>query len=116
MKRLLFAIAMASTCAGPAMAQKSSDDHAAHHPAAAASAAASAAEWSFGEIRKVDKDAKKVTIKHGEIKNIDMPPMTMVFQVKDGALLDKLNAGDKIRFAAEKSATGFVAIDIQAAP
>jgi len=55
-----------------------------------------------GEIRKVDKDAKKITIKHGEIKSIDMPPMTMVFQVKDSALLDKVKAGDKIKFAADK--------------
>ncbi|MBK9607666.1 MAG: copper-binding protein [Betaproteobacteria bacterium] len=53
-----------------------------------------------GEVRKVDKDAAKVTIKHGEIKNLDMPPMTMVFQVKDKALLDTVKAGDKVRFKA----------------
>ena len=51
-----------------------------------------------GEVRKVDKDAAKVTIKHGEIKNLDMPPMTMVFQVKD--MLDQVKAGDKIGFKA----------------
>ena len=43
-----------------------------------------------GEIRKVDTDNKKITIKHGEIKNLDMPPMTMVFQVKDDALLGRV--------------------------
>jgi Cu(I)/Ag(I) efflux system periplasmic protein CusF len=116
MKRLILAVAIAPAFAGLAMAQQNAEDHAAHHPAAAASAAASAAEWSDGEIRKVDREAKKVTIKHGELKNLDMPPMTMVFQVKDGAVLDKLKAGDKIRFAAEKSATGFVVTDIQPAP
>jgi Cu(I)/Ag(I) efflux system protein CusF len=56
-----------------------------------------------GEIRKVDKEAQKVTIRHGEIKSLDMPPMTMVFQVADPALLDKVKAGDKVRFSAEKS-------------
>jgi Cu(I)/Ag(I) efflux system periplasmic protein CusF len=55
-----------------------------------------------GEVRKVDKDAKKITLKHGPIKNLEMPGMTMVFQVKDPTLLDKLVAGDKIMFTAEQ--------------
>ena len=55
-----------------------------------------------GEIRRVDKDAKKLTIKHGPIPNLDMPPMTMVFQVKDAALLEQVKAGDKVKFRAEK--------------
>ena len=54
-----------------------------------------------GVIRKVDKDTKKLTIKHGDIKNLDMPGMTMVFAVKDAAMLDAVKAGDKIRFRAE---------------
>lgn len=75
-------------------------------PACAQSAAtatpdkASATELSDGEVRKVDKENKKITLKHGPIKSLDMPPMTMVFQVSDAALLDKVQAGDKIRFAA----------------
>jgi len=55
-----------------------------------------------GEIKKVDKDAAKLTIKHAELKNLDMPPMTMVFRVKDKAMLDQVAAGDKVRFAADK--------------
>ena len=54
-----------------------------------------------GEVKKVDKDGGKVTIKHGDIKNLDMPGMTMVFRVKDAAMLDQLKAGDKIKFAAD---------------
>lgn len=61
-----------------------------------------AAELTDAEVRKVDKDAGKITLKHGEIKNLDMPPMTMVFRLKDAALLDQLKVGDKIRFQAEK--------------
>lgn len=61
-----------------------------------------AQQMSEGEIRKVDKDAKKITIKHGDLKNLGMPPMTMVFQVQDPAALEQLKAGDKINFVAEK--------------
>ena len=64
------------------------------------------AAMTDGEVRKVDKENKKITLKHGEIKNLDMPPMTMVFGVKDKALLDKVKAGDKVRFSADKNAAG----------
>ena len=111
MKTLTIA-ALFVALASPVIAQQKTEDHSAHHPAAAASAA----DMVEGEIRKVDKDAKKLTIKHGEIKNLDMPPMTMVFQVKEGVMLDKLKAGDKIRFVAEKSATGYVVTEVRPAP
>lgn len=52
-----------------------------------------------GEIRKVDKSAGKLTIRHGEIKNLEMPAMTMVFQVRDKAMLDQVKQGDKVRFS-----------------
>lgn len=54
-----------------------------------------------GEVRKVDMGSKKITLKHGEIKNLDMPPMTMVFQVKDPAMLEKVKAGDKVQFTVD---------------
>jgi Cu(I)/Ag(I) efflux system periplasmic protein CusF len=63
------------------------------------------------EVRKIDKDAKKITLKHGPIKNLDMPSMTMVFQVRDAALLDKLTQlapGDKIMFTAEQQQGAYV--------
>ena len=77
-------------------------------------ASAALAQLADGEIRKVDKEAGKITIKHGEIKSIDMPPMTMVFQVRDPALLDKVKAGDKVRFAAEKQGSAYVVTAIEA--
>jgi Cu(I)/Ag(I) efflux system periplasmic protein CusF len=55
-----------------------------------------------GEIRKVDKDGAKLTIKHAELPNLGMMPMTMVFRVQDKAMLDQVAAGDKVRFAADK--------------
>jgi Cu(I)/Ag(I) efflux system periplasmic protein CusF len=70
-------------------------------------------EMTDGVIRKIDKSNSKITIKHGEIKNLDMPGMTMVFQVKHTDLLDKVQAGDKVKFRAEKSGSSFVVTDIQ---
>jgi len=70
--------------------------------AASAALAQAAAPLTEGEIRKVDREAGKLTIKHGEIKNLEMPPMTMVFRASDPKLLESLSAGDKIGFHAEK--------------
>ena len=70
-------------------------------------------DMADGEVRKVDKDAKKITLRHGELKQLDMPPMTMVFQVKDAALLDKVKAGDKVKFRAQNSGGTMVVTDIE---
>lgn len=67
---------------------------------ASASASAAVAELTKGEVRKIDRDTGKITIKHEPIKSLDMPGMTMVFQVKDKAMLDKLQTNDKIKFMA----------------
>ena len=100
--------------AGPALAQPKTQDHAAQPAAGAAPAAAPAggtantSEMSDAEVRRVDKGAGKITLRHGEIKHLDMPPMTMVFQVQDPTLLDKVKPGDKVKFRAEKAASGYV--------
>ena len=78
-------------------------------------ATAAAADIAEDEIRKVDMECNKITIKHGEIKNLDMPRMTMVFKVKDPALLEKTKVGEKIRFKAEKAGGALVVTDIEPA-
>lgn len=70
-------------------------------------------EMTEGVIRKIDAANKKITIKHGEIKNLDMPGMTMVFQVKDPAMLDTVKAGDKVKFRVEKDGGALVITEIQ---
>jgi Cu(I)/Ag(I) efflux system periplasmic protein CusF len=65
-------------------------------------ASATSTDMAEGEVRKVDKENQKVTIKHGPLKNLDMPGMTMVFQVQNPSLLETVQAGDKVRFAADK--------------
>jgi Cu/Ag efflux protein CusF len=57
---------------------------------------------SEGEVRKIDKEAGKITIKHGRLANLDMPGMTMVFRVNDPAILDRVKEGDKIKFVADR--------------
>lgn len=66
-----------------------------------------------GEVKKVDRESMKITIKHGPIENLKMPPMTMVFRVKDEAMLDGLDAGAKIRFRAEESEGGYLVTRLQ---
>jgi Cu(I)/Ag(I) efflux system protein CusF len=90
MKRLLIASLFATTLLQPVFAAP--------------------AELTTGEVRKVDKDSKKMTIRHAEIKNLEMPPMTMVFQVKDPAWLDAYKPGDAIRFSVEKTQGGALVV------
>ena len=70
---------------------------------------------SEGEVRKVDKNAGKLTLKHGPISNLDMPPMTMVFRVKDAGMLDAVKQGDKVKFVAENVGGQIVVTKIEPA-
>ncbi len=112
MKFLSLISAAALALSGAALAQTSSADHAAHHAPAAASAAPSSAD---GEVRKIDKDLGKLTLKHGPIANLDMPGMTMVFKVADPKLLDGIKAGDKVRFTADNVNGALTVTAIEAA-
>jgi Cu/Ag efflux protein CusF len=107
--RIHVAVLCAIALAAPALAQKPSADHSAHQVGAQAPAVAP----TEGEVRKVDKAAKKITIKHGPIPNIEMPAMTMVFQVKDPKMLEQVKAGDKIKFTADKSGDAYRVTSIQ---
>lgn len=99
---------LAALAAGSAVSQ-AAQDHATH-PAAAGDQSAALTD---GEVRKVDKETKKLTIRHGPITNLEMPAMTMVFQVQDAAILDTVKAGDKIRFRAEKSGGAYLVTRVE---
>jgi Cu(I)/Ag(I) efflux system protein CusF len=111
MKTLMYAVLAGSLITWPAFA----DDK--HHPGdkTAAASTSTAAAMSDGEIRKVDKDAKKLTIRHGALANLDMPAMTMVFQVQDAAMLDQVKPGDKVKFEAQKIGGGYTVTKIEPA-
>ncbi|MGQ2956610.1 copper-binding protein [Hydrogenophaga sp. ANAO-22] len=96
----------------PAMAQMTMD-HSKMGMAQATTGAAAAPGLTDGEVRKIDKENGKITIKHGEIKHMDMPPMTMVFNAKDKAMLDKVQVGEKIQFIVIQDAGKMVVTDIQ---
>jgi Cu(I)/Ag(I) efflux system protein CusF len=108
--RILAAIATTVALIATPYTFAQTTDHQSHHAAQAAPA-----ELVDAEVRKVDKDAGKITLKHGELKSLEMPPMTMVFQVSDKAMLDKVKAGDKVRFAAAKVGGQFTVTAIEAA-
>ena len=69
---------------------------------AAIKASADTQSLSEGVVKKVDAAAGKITIAHGPLENLNMPPMTMGFEVKDKAALKGIKAGDKVRFRAEQ--------------
>ena len=114
MNRTVSTLLIALALAAPAIAQQKPEEHAAHHPAGAASTP-NGADMADAEVRKVDKPAGKITLKHGEIKTLDMPPMTMVFGVKDKAVLDRFKAGDKVRFKAVNDNGKYTVTDIEPA-
>jgi len=71
------------------------------------------AEMTEAEVRKVDVAAGKLTLRHGEIKNLGMPPMTMIFQVKDPAFLAQVKAGDRVHFTADKIKGAYTVLSIE---
>lgn len=84
--------------------------------AAPGTAPASVAEMTEAEVRRVDIAGAKLTLRHGEIRNLDMPPMTMVFRVRDPKALEGLAVGDRVRFTAEKVDGNFTVTSIDKAP
>lgn len=82
--------------------------------AQAAAQASAAAKLTAGEVRKVDAEQGKLTIKHGPIENLAMPAMTMVFKA-EADLLKGVKAGDKILFRAEQRETGFTVVKLEQA-
>lgn len=74
------------------------------------------APMSDGTVRKVDLQSGKVTLRHGPIDNIGMPPMTMVFRAKNPEALKGLKAGDEVRFRAESVGGAYFVTEIRKAP
>jgi len=81
----------------------------------AAAAAAQAQALVSGEVKKVDKPAGRITLKHAEIKAYDMPPLTGAYKVQDPAMLDKVQVGDHVQFQLDRvnSVYTITRIDVQ---
>ena len=95
-----FAILLAAASAASAQqtAQAAHGAHAAH----AGHEAAAKTELADGEVKKIDSETGKITLRHGELKNLRRPGMTMAFRVQDAAMLEQVKVGDKVRFAADR--------------
>ena len=101
--RIATGVAVFALASASAFAADDNTKHAGHQdPAKPAVTAQAGSAMTDAEVRKVDKEQGKITLKHGEIKNLEMPPMTMVFRVKEPAMLDKVKEGDKVGFTADK--------------
>lgn len=114
LSKLTLAIALAAA-ASVAGAQNGAHSGHGAHDAHAGHTAPATAELTDGEVKKIDKEAGKITLRHGELKNLNMLPMTMVFRVKDPAMLDQVKAGDKVKFAADRVDGAITIIQLQAA-
>lgn len=123
MKSTLRTTLMATLLAGAsplALAQHSGHSPAVSPSAAPAAAPAAAAPsslpWAEAEVRRVDAGAGAVTLRHGDIRNLDMPPMTMVFKARDPAILNGIKAGDKVRFTADQINGTYTVLSIEPRP
>ena len=97
------AVAMFAFTSGQAVASN-------HQPV---SGTADAVAMTDGEVRRIDRETKKITLRHGPIVNLGMPAMTMVFQVKDPAMLEQVKTGDQVLFEAEKTGGAYVVTHIR---
>jgi len=95
------AVIVVAVLSGPAWAQDKMKMEGHDMSGSAMPPASAANQMSQGEVRKVDKDAQKITIKHGPLDNLGMPPMTMVFRVRDPAMLEQVSRGDQVNFSAD---------------
>ena len=116
LKKLTLAISLAAAASVAAAQNGAHSGHGAHDAHAGhAAPATAAAELADGEVKKIDKEAGKITLRHGELKNLNMSAMTMVFRVKDPAMLDQVKAGDKVKFAADRVNGAVTIVQLQAA-
>ena len=104
------ALVLSAAAAMPAWASK---DHGSHGAHGNATAQAATGDMTDGEVRKVDKEGGKLTLKHADIKSLEMPAMTMVFNVRDKAMLGQVKAGDKVKFKAVNEAGKFTVTDLK---
>ncbi len=104
--KTLYSLTLLLSMALPAWAQTTPPASAAHQHGGSVTASKSA--LTAGEVKKIDLKTQKVTLQHGEIKNLAMPPMTMVFLAQDPSMLAKLKVGDKVRFRAEEGSAGLL--------
>jgi Cu(I)/Ag(I) efflux system protein CusF len=114
MKRIT--ILFAAMTLGIASASAQTADHSHHATTSDTAPAGAASQLATGDIVKVDKDAARLTIRHGALPHLKMPAMTMAFRVSSPAMLDQVKPGDKVGFVAEKVNGALTVTLLEAAP
>lgn len=104
---LALAIVLGATACAASAQENGHAAHGAHgahaaHTGDAGQQASAASELTDGEVKRIDKETGKITLRHGELKNLNMAAMTMVFRVKDPAMLDQVQVGNKVKFSADR--------------
>lgn len=110
------AVTLLLTLAAPASAQTASGHDHGHAAPAQTAATATELPWTDAEVRRIDTAAGKISLRHGEIQNLDMPPMTMVFQMSDPSSLSTLAVGDRVRFTAIQLQGAYTVVQIEKRP
>jgi len=91
-------------------------DHSAHHAPATATTAPAELPWADAEVRRIDHQTGKISLRHGPIVNLDMPPMSMVFQMQDRTLLQRVKPGDRVRFTADQINGQYTVLQLEPLP
>ena len=67
-----------------------------------------------GEVKKIDEGSGSITLKQGPAPSLGFNEgMTMVYEVKDRAMLKQVKVGDMVKFEAESGDAGFTVTKIQ---
>jgi Cu(I)/Ag(I) efflux system protein CusF len=102
MNRISIFCASAALTFAAGLASAQSHEHMQHSTTASTPSATVDAPLTAGVVKKIDKEAGKLTIQHGPILNMNMPAMTMAFKAKDAAMIDQVKPGDQINFVLER--------------
>jgi Cu(I)/Ag(I) efflux system periplasmic protein CusF len=111
MRRIVTISLIAAIGASP-LVRAAADDHS---HAQSGQFAGSASRYADGEVRNINKDTGRITLRHGPIANLEMPAMTMVFRVNDPAMLNGVKVGDKVQFSADKVNGALTVIEMKPA-
>ena len=112
MNRTIALIAVLAAGAGFALPVGADEEHQ-HKEATTAAPAAATTATAEGEVREIDAAAGKVKIRHGWIRSLEMPPMTMFYRIKDKALLENLTVGDRIKFEVEHVGKTYTVLSLE---
>lgn len=107
----LFSAALASSLIG-VMGVANAQEHS-HHSQHGEMSKSSKAEWTLAEIRKIDREQGRITLRHERIESLNMDSMTMVFRLAEGVSVEGFAEGAKVRFKVIKDSGRLVITELE---